>query len=261
LFELLRRKFGKIETPSGSLHKYSHMVLDEAQDLAPIELGVLGMALSEPKSVSIAGDAAQQTDISTSFESWEHVLEMLGIHGVKPTHLTTNYRSPAPVSHFAHKILGAEAGPAPKSTKAGAPVLRADYHSYAEAIIVIHDILVGLIDAEPHASIAVIARDEKGANLIYQDLARIPEARLVEAGKFSFTPGIDVTHVADIKGLEFDYVVIPDANSHVYQIDAKSRRTLHVACTRAVHQLLVVSSNNPSPLLPPIDAEDGELEL
>ncbi|MEZ4741407.1 MAG: AAA family ATPase [Bdellovibrionota bacterium] len=250
LFEILLRKAGKIETPHGILAQYAHVVLDEAQELAPLELKVLGMALAKPASVSIAGDAAQQTDVTTSFDSWEHVLTLLGIKGVKSTHLTTNYRSPAPISTFAHQVLGPEAGPEPKTTKDGAPVLRANYHTYGETIIVLHDLLSGLIDAEPHASIAIITKDETSSQQIYQDLSAIPEVRLVENGNFTFTPGIDVTHVGDVKGLEFDYVVIPDADAHVYKDDAKSRRALHVACTRAVHQLLVISSSNPSPILP-----------
>ena len=106
------------------------------------------------------------------------------------------------------------------------------------------------METEPHASVAVILRTEKAAREMFKDLSKIPEARLITDGQFPFSAGIDVTHVGDVKGLEFDYVIIPDADAHVYQDDAKSRRALHVACTRAVHQLFVISTSTPSPIVP-----------
>jgi DNA helicase-2/ATP-dependent DNA helicase PcrA len=252
LFEILRRKVGRIETPDGSLRQYSHMVLDEAQELSSLELGVLGNALAEPKSISIAGDAAQQTDANSSFASWEEVLKNLGITGVSSAHLTTNYRSPAPISEFAHKILGNIGGPAPKAPKDGVPVLQQAFHSYGEAVVTLIDLLTALMESEPHASVAVILRTEKASKEMFKDLNKVPDTRLIIDGQFPFTAGIDVTHVGDVKGLEFDYVVIPDADAHVYPDDPKSRRALHVACTRAVHQLLVMSTATPSPIVPKI---------
>jgi DNA helicase-2/ATP-dependent DNA helicase PcrA len=250
LFEILRRKFGRIATSDGELSRYSHMVLDEAQELSALELGILGNALHEPKSISIAGDAAQQTDINSSFASWEEVVRILGITGVNSAHLTTNYRSPKPISEFAHKVLGPLAGPAPKAPRDGEPVVLQAYHSYGEAVLFLIDLLTSLMEDEPQASVAVITRSEKAAKELFQDLKKLPETRLVLDGQFSFTPGIDVTSANDVKGLEFDYVIIPDGDAHIYPDDAKSRRMLHVAATRAVHQLMVLSTATPTPIIP-----------
>lgn len=68
-------------------------------------------------------------------------------------------------------------------------------------------------------------------------------------GEFEFKPGVDVTDVSQIKGLEFDYVIIPDANLSTYPDTAVARRTLHIAVTRAVHQLWVISVGRPSDIL------------
>lgn len=249
LFKLMEHKLGKMETHYGRLKQYSHMVLDEAQELPPMELNVLAKALKEPKSITIAGDIAQQTDVTTSFRDWQYVLDTLGLEGVKPSKLTTNYRSPAPVGVFAHKVLGDLAGPLPEATKDGAPVQFSSFDTYGEGIFVLLDVLGELMENEPYASIAIIARDAKGAKRLYKDLDKLPDARLVTEGDFSFTAGIDVTHVADIKGLEFDYVILPDVDSHIYPDDAMSRRTLHVAATRAVHQLWVLSMIKRSPVI------------
>ena len=56
--------------------------------------------------------------------------------------------------------------------------------------------------------------------------------------------------VSQVKGLEFDYVIVPDADAANYPLTPESRRLLHVAATRAIHQLWVISVGHPSPVLP-----------
>ena len=63
-------------------------------------------------------------------------------------------------------------------------------------------------------------------------------------------PGIDVTDVRQIKGLEFDYVVVLDPTRQNYPARDQARHLLHIAATRAAHQLWVFSTGNPSLLLP-----------
>jgi DNA helicase IV len=60
---------------------------------------------------------------------------------------------------------------------------------------------------------------------------------------------VDVTDVASVKGLEFDYVVVPDASLRAYPDTDEARRRLHVAVTRAAHQLWIAAIGTPSPLL------------
>ena len=69
-------------------------------------------------------------------------------------------------------------------------------------------------------------------------------------GEFGFEPGVDVTDVDNAKGLEWDYVVVPDASAEAYPLTDDARRRLHVAVTRASHQLWVVSARTASGLLP-----------
>jgi len=52
-----------------------------------------------------------------------------------------------------------------------------------------------------------------------------------------------------VKGLEFDYVVVADANAQTYASDLRSRHLLYVAVTRAAHQLWLLHCGNPSPLV------------
>jgi DNA helicase IV len=60
--------------------------------------------------------------------------------------------------------------------------------------------------------------------------------------------------VSEVKGLEFDYVVVPDAGAREYPDDAASRRTLYVAVTRARHQVVLACVGEPSVLLGSVPA-------
>jgi DNA helicase-2/ATP-dependent DNA helicase PcrA len=68
--------------------------------------------------------------------------------------------------------------------------------------------------------------------------------------EFSFRPGVEVTEIRQVKGLEYDYVVLVDVNASTYPTDDESRHLLHIGATRAAHQLWLVSSGAPSLLIP-----------
>ncbi len=68
--------------------------------------------------------------------------------------------------------------------------------------------------------------------------------------EFSFRPGVEVTEVRQVKGLEYDYVVLIDVNASTYAVEDEARHLLHIGATRAAHQLWLVSSGPPSLLIP-----------
>jgi superfamily I DNA/RNA helicase len=75
-------------------------------------------------------------------------------------------------------------------------------------------------------------------------------ARLVYDGSFRTHHSIEVTLVAEVKGLEFDYVVIPDASDVAYPDSPAARRAMYVAVTRARFQVLIAHSGKRSPIVP-----------
>jgi DNA helicase IV len=255
LLELHRRKTGALATRHGERARYAHVVLDEAQELSPVELRVLGQAVApEGGSVTVAGDAAQRIDRSGHFASWEAVMEaILGTraHQTRAALLTTSYRCPRPIVELAQHVLGPEA-PAvmPRAAREGPTARQTIVPSEGHAAIAIARGLVLLRDREPGASVAVLARDAEAARALFAIVSRALPARLVEDGAFSFGPGVEITEVAEAKGLEFDYVVVPDASARAYPSTPEHRRTLHVAVTRAARQVWIVSPGVPSPILP-----------
>jgi DNA helicase IV len=234
----------------GEVHSepIAHLVLDEAEDFSPFELYVLGQQLSESRSVTLAGDEAQQTH--SSFQSWRYSLETLGVSTATICRLATSYRCPRPVAELAQHVLGSLArDESLRAAREGADVGRFRFGSVSQAELFVFDAVSALRLAEENASIAVILNDTEAARHFHSLFREPRDARLVLDGAFSFEAGIDVTHVNAVKGLEFDYVVVPDASLLNYSDCDDARRRLHVAITRAAHQLWLVSGGAPSPLL------------
>ena len=228
--------------------RLAHLVVDEAEDVSLVELAVLGSQLEGERSVTIAGDEAQQT--FSSYAGWPQALEAVGAPGANQVRLATTYRCPAPVAALAHQILGPLAPPEPpRAGKSGAPVVRFDFPGEAHAQLFLAGAIRELLEREPEASVAVVAASAETARGFHALLRDLPEARLALDGQFLFRPGVDVTDVPSVKGLEFDYVVIPDASARAYPDEPEARRRLHVAVTRAAHQLWIAAIGTPSPLL------------
>jgi DNA helicase-2/ATP-dependent DNA helicase PcrA len=101
--------------------------------------------------------------------------------------------------------------------------------------------------------VAVLARHPEQADRYFDGLARaeIPSLRRVRAQDFTFHPGVEVTDIRQVKGLEFDYVVMVDVNAATFGLDDESRHLFHIGATRAAHQLWLLVTAAPSPLLPP----------
>ena len=114
---------------------------------------------------------------------------------------------------------------------------------------------------EPTASCAVIARHPEQADAYFDGLRRaeVPALRRVRRDEFNFQPGVDVTDVAQVKGLEFDYVVMVDVNAASYPDQRWARHLLHIGVTRAAHQLWLVSTGEPSELIPAALRDGGRM--
>jgi DNA helicase IV len=230
----------------------AHLVVDEAEDVSLFELFVLGRALSG-RSVTVAGDESQQT--FSSYAGWPEAVAALGVERARTVRLETTYRCPRPIAEVAHAILGPIApARAPHAGRPGAPVSRFDFPTEAHAHLFLAGAVRDLVEREPRASVAVVAHAPEVARAFHRLLADMPEARLALDGRFTFGPGVDVTDVASVKGLEFDYVVVPDASARAYPDADEARRRLHVAVTRAAHQLWIAAPGTPSPLLAAIPA-------
>lgn len=233
--------------------RYEHLFIDEAQDLSPVDLKVLVETTTARRSITLAGDTAQRLMLDNGFSDWRTVLGDLGIGHVALEPLRLSYRSTHQILEVARHALGPLADPEPPlAVRSGAPVELHRFPEAGAAVAFLAEALRDLARAEPRASIALIARYPSQAALFYQGLSRaeVPNLRLVRDQDFSFRPGVDVTDVRQVKGLEFDYVVLLEAGTSSYPEDDESRHLLHIAMTRAMHQLWITCTSEPSRLFP-----------
>ncbi|MFZ5442825.1 MAG: ATP-binding domain-containing protein [Myxococcota bacterium] len=231
-----------------ALPQASHVVLDEAEDFSLFDFEAIRATTREFKGLTLAGDEAQQTH--TSFAGWPRSLEVAGARDANTIRLTTSYRCPRPIAELARQVLGPLAPSTPaKASREGVPVGRFQFPGEAPAHIFLASALKDLLDAEPHASVAVICANVETARRFFPLIEALPNTRLVQRGEFTFLPGVDVTDVDSVKGLEWDYVVVPDVNAANWPGTDEGRRRLHVAVTRASHQLWLLSPGTPSPLI------------
>lgn len=256
LLRLVQLKQGSLPIPnSQKTISYEHLIVDEAQDLSPTDISVLRGVLTKRESMTLAGDTAQKLIFDNGFDDWKSLLMDLGIEGVELEPLRISYRSTREVTQFARAVLGPLVDPVePVCPRTGAPVEQFAFGTTGEAMAFIAESLRSLVMREKKASIAVIARYSAQATMYYEGLrnAEVPALRRVYGKEFSFMPGIDVVDVTQIKGLEYDYVVIVEAGQASFPDQVEARHLLHIAATRAVHQLWVTSVGAPSPLLPDI---------
>ncbi|HYQ41331.1 MAG TPA: ATP-binding domain-containing protein [Polyangiaceae bacterium] len=231
----------------------AHLVLDEAEDFSLFELHVLGRLQATEKSITLAGDEAQQT--SSSFAGFDASLLEFGARDAEICRLAVSYRCPRPIFELAQQILGQLAAPSTtRAAREGAPVGHFAFPTAELATVFSVNEVVDLAEREPEASIAIIAHDADAAQRFHALLPERAHARLVLAGEFTFDPGIDVTDLDSVKGLEFDYVLLPQVSEATYPLNDEARRRLHVAVTRAAGQLWLVSGGHRSKILPALQA-------
>lgn len=220
-------------------HSLGHVVLDEAQDLSPMQYRAVGRRCSTG-SATVLGDIAQGTT-PWATASWPEALAHLGKPGARVEELTRGFRVPRQVIAYASRLLPSIApGLAPASSV-----------RESEGDFAIHRVPSGELDAATVAACRRALAYEGSVGLIAAD-ARVPAlARALEAAGLPYLdPGTETSREARLtlvpatlaKGLEYDYVVV-DEPAAVVDGEPDERtglRRLYVVLTRAVSGLAIV---------------------
>lgn len=220
-------------------HSLGHVVIDEAQDLSPMQYRAVGRRCSTG-SATVLGDLAQGTT-PWSTGSWEQALFHLGKADAVVEELTAGFRVPREVIAYASRLLPAiSPGLTPVESVREAP-----------GSLAVREVAAEELDAAVVAACEESLRHEGSIGLIAAD-ARIPAlaAALGAAGHAYLSPGEETTAASRLtlvpaslaKGLEYDYVVL-DEPAAVVDGEPDERtglRRLYVALTRAVSGLTVL---------------------
>ncbi|MCC0097452.1 AAA family ATPase [Streptomyces flavotricini] len=223
-------------------HSLGHVVLDEAQDLSPMQYRAVGRRCTTG-SATVLGDLAQGTT-PWATRSWDEALAHLGKPEAVLEELTAGFRVPREVIAYASRLL-------PSISPGLAPVssVRETPGSLVVAAADPSDLTASVIEA-CRASLG----HEGSVGLIAAD-ARIPElARALEAAGMAYlSPGEETTAHARLtlvpaslaKGLEYDYVVLDEPAAIVAgEPDERTGlRRLYVCLTRAVSGLTALHAD------------------
>ncbi|MFE2068475.1 HelD family protein [Streptomyces sp. NPDC059467] len=216
-------------------HSLGHVVLDEAQDLSPMQYRAVGRRCTTG-SATVLGDLAQGTT-PWATRSWDEALAHLGKTDGVIEELTAGFRVPTDVITYASRLL-------PHIAPGLAPVASVRENPGFFEVRTAED------TAEVVAACEELLRNEGSTGLIAAD-ARVPALAeaLTAAGIGYLAPGEETTAETRLtlvpaslaKGLEYDYVVLDEPQAVVdgEPDERTGLRRLYVSLTRAVSGLIV----------------------
>jgi DNA helicase IV len=227
---------------------FGHVVVDEAQELSPMMWRLL-MRRCPTRSMTLVGDVAQ-VGSAAGTSSWGAALDPYVHNRWRLEPLTINYRTPAAIMEIASAVLtGAGVfAPVPQSVREGdAPPTAATIPSRLE------EGDVAALDAVRLAVAEEVAALGRGRLVVVapEDVATILRAYLLDAlpsdtigrGRTALDSPVVVLTVHEVKGLEFDSVVLVEPAS-ILKASPRGANDLYVALTRPTQRLRVLTSGD-----------------
>jgi len=237
------------ELINGRATTYTHIVVDEAQDLSPMQLRSIRRR-SRTGSMTVVGDIAQSTG-AWARDSWEELAaDLAGEVEVESADLTLGYRVPRQVFEFAAQLLpfAAPEVTAPRIVRDGPAEPELTEVETAELAT------AAVAAARQHAGsgrfVGVIAPDSIRRLVIDEFKDRDISWADVSAGELG--QSINLARPLEAKGLEFDAVVVVDPTGIVAEAE-RGYRMLYVALTRTTKYLTVVHDG----VAMPVPSPDG----
>ena len=233
--------------------RFKHVVVDEAQDLTPMQLRAIARRVSN-RSITLVGDLAQATGPDPA-KSWADITAPFG--EVEYAEMTVGYRIPREVSEFTSALVPriAPALEAPTSIRdsesTSVVLVEADEHLVLEALAAIEG------ESSDERSEALIVPDE----LLDEALAVVADAgiphRMVDDEP---SRALTVLTARQAKGLEFDVVCVAEPE-RIAAGGLSDLRALYVAYTRATQTLIVAHRGDPHAMAVEVEPAVDEIDL
>ncbi|MGW3186553.1 HelD family protein [Streptomyces ardesiacus] len=210
--------------------EYAHVIVDEAQDLTPMQWRMVGRR-GRHATWTVVGDPAQSS-WSDPDEAAAARDEALGTRPRRRFELTVNYRNPAEIAELAAKVLALAmpGSPSPSAVRSTGvePRFAVVADTLAETVRAEAARLLGLVDGTVGVVVAMNRREEAR-----RWLTGLGD-RVVALGSL------------EAKGLEYDATVVVSP-AEIADESPAGLRVLYVALTRATQQLTVVSCERDEP--------------
>jgi len=247
----LPKKAGKPDE-NDEIRTYGHIVVDEVQDLTPMQLRMVARR-SLSGSMTIVGDIAQATGAHAP-ASWDDVLAHLPAPraGREDTNrvigLSVGYRIPGQIMELANRVMEA-ATPglrAPTAVRLGPSAPLFVEASASDLLDTAARATADLLAVLAGGNVAVVTPDH-----LADAMADALAAHGIEHGRASrsaLDTGVTVVPVGLVKGLELDGVVVVEP-ARIVDGEIQGMRSLYVALTRSTQRLTIVHTGDlPAPL-------------
>lgn len=216
-----------------------HLIIDEMQDLTPLQHRL--MAKLFPCDKTILGDCNQLVD-----EHEEMAVEDIAAFypAARTASLMRSYRSTYEITSLARRVKDI---PSLEAVERHGDEPRFVRCANTADILAKVSRCIDEFDDSDHRTLGIIHRSETLASRYAEVIAHEHDINHITENSVSFPEGVTVCSVKMAKGLEFDEVILLDADNSQYTTHS-DRNLLYVAITRAMHKLTVLYRNQPSEL-------------
>ena len=234
---------------NGFKHKMRlmHIIIDEAQDYTAAQLHMLNVLFNKP-NYTLVGDMGQNIHFYKQISGWGLAGDI--VTDAETKELVTSYRTTIEIMEAANAVAARHSYPGQTAAK---PVLRnGEAPKYIAALNEkdrlkkIGDEIARMKRDYGYNSVCIIESSPKKAKATAKALDGVT---LLDHLSASYSSGTYAASIDQIKGLEFDAVILGDAGADNYPDTARYARLLYVAMTRPLHRLSVVYTGDISLLL------------
>ena len=215
--------------------EYSYLVIDEAQDLSLAEYYMLKKLFPKAK-FNVFGDVNQSIYNYQSIHNWDELNSRIFDSKANKLELNKSYRTTVNISNVSNLILNQMSQASAECiARTGDELLLSNDISCQNIILQIKTLL-----DKDYQSIAIICKDDKETHDIYSKLKkmRLNISEITENND-QYNGGLCIMPSYLSKGLEFDAVIIYNANTQNYSSTNIDMKLLYVATTRAMHDLVI----------------------
>ncbi len=229
---------------------YDHIVIDEAQDYSPFQLDTLRMMQRLP-SMTVLGDLQQAIHGYSGIQGWHELQSLYTATEHSYFELDRSYRSTMEIIEFANQLLagmGDHVRPAVPVFRSGEPVDLLPFDDERSRRKHLITTLRVWQEEGIYKTIAILGRTAEACAEIAGTLTAAGiEASLIQSKQEVYSGGLTVVPIYLAKGLEFDAVMIDQADQLSYRTD--DAKLLYVGCTRALHKLQLLYNGKCTALL------------
>lgn len=224
--------------------KIKHVVVDEAQDYGEFQFDILKQILNS-NSMTILGDIAQGVHYYRGIENWKKFIDV-EFKNVKTVYTTLNktYRTTKEIMEVANNVINKLPEFEKEYIVLGEPVIDRKNSVNIKKNKNIDELISSINNRineylqNDYKSIAIIGKDMNECEEIEKKLRKTrKDIKLIKGKDSEYNSGISVIPSYLAKGLEFDCVIISNANEEKYTYSSLDIKLLYVTITRAMSKL------------------------